>query len=386
MNLHARWSLLLAACLLALPGCTFTTDGQSKATAARAAVSTELPGVDLSPLTEQQRREALELFQTAPCDCGCGMTIAVCRTDDPDCARSPELAADVIRRMAEGESVDEAAVAVFYRAGENELVFDVPVGDTFFDGPENATVTLVTFLDHQCPFCVKFHPTLDALRQEFPDDLRVVYKQRPLYNHFWAMTAAEAVLAAGAQGKFLEMDHLLFARHGEMQELLNSKALKMRKPSLDQEVQRDLFLEFAAELDLDVERMRRELEDRTYKAQVQAESAQAVAVGATGTPSSFVNGRYIRGAKPLELFRREVQKEVEWARSGQRPDFPEGTDVSQLLAAKPADPVPTPAPQPRRAAVQPEEEVLVFDVPVGKTIAVGPPDATVTLISFLDYQ
>jgi hypothetical protein len=51
---------------------------------------------------------------------------------------------------------------------------------------------------------------------------------------------------------------------------------------------------------------------------------------------------------------------------------------------RPSDPEPTP--KPRRAAVQAEEKVLVFDVPVGKTFTIGPPDAAVTLISFLDYQ
>ena len=40
----------------------------------------------------------------------------------------------------------------------------------------------------------------------------------------------------------------------------------------------------------------------------------------------------------------------------------------------------------RRPAAGTDDPVLVFDVPVGKTFSVGPPDAPVTLISFLDYQ
>jgi protein-disulfide isomerase len=339
----------------------------------------------MGSLTPEQRREALKLFQESPCDCG--RTIAVCRLEDSDCSRSPELAASVIRLMAEGKTVDQAATAVFYRAGANEMVYDVPVGDSFFDGPEGATVTLITFLGYQCPYSVRVHPTLQRLRQEFGNNLRVVYKQRPLRNHYWSMVASEAVLAAGAQGRFLEMSLLLFARQEEIEDLLNSKAIKMNRPTLDQDVQRELFIDFAAELGLDVDRVRRELEDRIYKAQIEAESAQAVRVGAKGTPSSFVNGRYIRGAKPFELFRREVQKEIDWARTDSRPIFPTGTDVAQERAAVSAPkPAPKSAPTPKRAAVQAEEKVLVFDVPVGKTFSIGPPDAPVTLISFLDYQ
>ena len=208
----------------------------------------------------------------------------------------------------------------------------------------------------------------------------MVYKQRPLPNHYWAKVASEAVLAAGAQGKFLEMDGLLIARQEDIQNLLNDKALDMGHPKHDQEVQREVFIELAAGLGLDVDHVRRDLENRTYQAQSEAESTEAVRVGAKGTPSTFINGRYIRGAKPLELFRREVQKEINWARSGNRPAFPTGNDVAQQR------PAPKPAPTPKPAAVQAKQKELVFDVPVGETVSIGPPDATVTLISFLDYQ
>ena len=154
MSIPVRLSLLLVACLLALSGCSGTAEGLSEGAGATpsptaSAELTDLPGVDMSSLTPEQRRQALKLFQESTCDCSCGMTIAVCRVDDPDCGRSPELAADVIRLMAEGKTVDQAAAAVFHKAAASEMVFDVPVGETFFDGPPDAAVTLITFLDYQ---------------------------------------------------------------------------------------------------------------------------------------------------------------------------------------------------------------------------------------------
>ena len=154
MNFPMRWSLLLVASVIALAGCSGSAEGRSEesgrtSNAAASAELKDLPGVDMSSLTPEQRRQALKLLQESLCDCSCGMTIAVCRVDDPGCGRSPELAASVIRLMAEGKTVDQAAEAVFHKAGANEMVFEVPVGETFFDGPQDATVTLITFVDYQ---------------------------------------------------------------------------------------------------------------------------------------------------------------------------------------------------------------------------------------------
>ena len=132
-----------------------------------------------------------------------------------------------------------------------------------------------------------------------------------------------------------------------------------------------MFIDLAAQLDVDVDQVRRDLENQTYRPQVVAETAEAVRVGASGTPASFINGRYLSGAKPFEAFRQEIQKEIDWARSGNRPSFEKGTNVAQLKGGG--------------GSAGPAKK-MVFDVPVGETFFVGPPRATVTLISFLDYQ
>ncbi len=159
--------------------------------------------------------------------------------------------------------------------------------------------------------------------------------------------------------------------------MLRDKSIEMGKPNQlrSEDVQREVFIELGAQLGLDVGQVRHDLENQTFRPQVEAETAEAVRVGARGTPASFVNGRYIRGAKPFEMFRREVQKEIDWARNGNRPSFQTGSDVARQRPTQPA-PAPTPS----------QGKEMVFDVPVGETFFVGPPRATVTLVSFLDYQ
>jgi thiol-disulfide isomerase/thioredoxin len=61
--------------------------------------ATQLPGVDLSKLTPEQRTVALHKFNAESCTCGCGYTLAQCRVLDRDCAVSKEATAKVIEAL-----------------------------------------------------------------------------------------------------------------------------------------------------------------------------------------------------------------------------------------------------------------------------------------------
>lgn len=72
-------------------------------------------------------------------------------------------------------------------------------------GPENAKVTLIEYSDLECPFCKRFHPTLLAALQEYPNDVRWVYRHFPLDGlHQKARGEALASECAAGQGKFWE--------------------------------------------------------------------------------------------------------------------------------------------------------------------------------------
>ncbi|MGB1277403.1 MAG: DsbA family protein, partial [Nannocystaceae bacterium] len=69
-------------------------------------------------------------------------------------------------------------------------------------GPDDALVTIVEYSDFQCPYCEKVVPTINQIKEAYPNDVRVVFRQRPLGMHPQARPAAQAVLAAHRQGKF----------------------------------------------------------------------------------------------------------------------------------------------------------------------------------------
>ena len=96
-------------------------------------------------------------------------------------------------------------------AEDPNKIYTMPVGSSPFKGPKDAKVTVVMFQDFQCPFSNRSQPTVKQLMELYPDKVKLVFKNFPLNFHKEAEVAAEAALAAGAQGKFWEMHDKIFA-------------------------------------------------------------------------------------------------------------------------------------------------------------------------------
>jgi thiol-disulfide isomerase/thioredoxin len=64
-----------------------------------AANATELPGVDLTGLTPEQKKTALHRLNAESCTCGCGLTLSQCRVNDTECPFSTKLAAQVVKEV-----------------------------------------------------------------------------------------------------------------------------------------------------------------------------------------------------------------------------------------------------------------------------------------------
>jgi protein-disulfide isomerase len=120
--------------------------------------------------------------------------------------------------------------------------------------------------------------------------VRFVWKHLPLDIHKDAPAAHLASVAAQKQGKFWEFHDKLFA---------NQRAIKM-----------DNLKQYAQELGLDMARFDKDMLDAKNKKLVDTDMAEAAAMGLTGTPGFFVNGRYLRGAKPFADFAKLINAEL----------------------------------------------------------------------------
>jgi protein-disulfide isomerase len=169
-------------------------------------------------------------------------------------------------------------------------VYPVKPGDAPAKGPANAPLVLVVFSDFQCPFCKRVEPTLAELEKHYAGKVRVVWKNFPLPFHNNAEPAAEAAMAADAQGKFWPMHDRLFDHNSALD-----------RESLEND---------AAAIGLDLPRFRADLDAGRYKARIEADKQEGSELGVVGTPAVFINGRKIAGAYPFETFQKIADAEL----------------------------------------------------------------------------
>jgi thiol-disulfide isomerase/thioredoxin len=68
---------------------------------ANGAQAIDIPGVELSKLSPVKRTEALQKLNAQSCTCGCDLTVARCRVDDPTCGVSLPLARQIVQQVAD---------------------------------------------------------------------------------------------------------------------------------------------------------------------------------------------------------------------------------------------------------------------------------------------
>ena len=198
-------------------------------------------------------------------------------------------AKDVYAHIIEKGETPNAARARQADAAAAVRKVDAPADSPSF-GPQFAKVTIVEWSDFQCPFCSRAAPTVEKLRETYGKDVRFVFRNYPLPNHANARIAAQAAMAANAQGKFWQMHDQLFA---------NQQALD--RASLDKT---------AEKVGLDMARFARDIDSPKVQAQIEADVAAANAAGIRGTPTLFVNGRPVSGAPAWEQFKAEIDAEI----------------------------------------------------------------------------
>ncbi len=242
-----------------------------------------LAGVDFSGLSKPQRDAVLAVIRTEPCACGCSMKVAECRVKDPACGVSRRLAAFAVRSASSGKNEAAIRTELDKYAKEPPPVLEPPVKLSIagapFKGAANARVTIVEFSDFQCPYCAKAAIEAAQVVQKYPNNVKLVFKQFPLEDHSQAALAAEASLAAQAQGKFWQLHDKMYANF--------------------RTINRARIFAWATEVGLDVNKLKADLDSHKYAARVKAEEQEGEVAGVEGTPTFFINGKRFNGVFEL---------------------------------------------------------------------------------------
>ncbi|HTK03951.1 MAG TPA: thioredoxin domain-containing protein [Candidatus Eisenbacteria bacterium] len=162
-------------------------------------------------------------------------------------------------------------------------------------GPKNAEITLFEYSDFQCPFCQRFHPTMEQLMNapEYKGKLRWVYRHYPLSFHPNAMPAANASECASEQGKFWEFADELFKGQDSLSDAF--------------------YGQLADKLKLNRSKFDACYSAKKYQAKITADQASGTTAGVTGTPGTIIlakdgSKQLVPGAVPYEQLKAMVDQ------------------------------------------------------------------------------
>jgi protein-disulfide isomerase len=222
-------------------------------------------------MTPRERKSwsALVSDLLAPCP-AVPVPIAQCIQEKRPCGACLQGARWVARAVREGASSDQIRHAYKDRF-DPASVKVLPVDGSPTQGPDDAPVTIVEFADFECPHCREAVGQIDAVLAAHPGKVRLVYKSYTLPFHVHGEPAARAAIAAGVQGKFWEMEHLLFERQQNLEDA-------------------DL-VRYAQMLKLDMGHWKADRDSAAAKDRVQKDHTLGEELKLKGTPTIYVNGR-----------------------------------------------------------------------------------------------
>ena len=279
------------------------------------------------------------------------VSVAACSAAPSHPATAVSVSPSAIDAGPAYASEDNAAVPIF--------------ADDATWGARLAPVTIVAFEDFQCPFCSRAAQTLTKVQEEFgPEKIRVVFKNLPLPFHQKARpaaAAAEGVRALGGNDAFWKFYASAFSEQRDLSP--ESYAKWATAAGVDGAAITTGSSAWDAKIDRDLETAKK--------------------LGIDGTPTFAVNGRFVVGAQPLDVFEKTVNEELakaaKVAQSGVAPDAVYATIAAVNLKEEMAE----------AAKHQDDEEkpdTNVYKLPIGKSPVLGAKDAVVTIVEFSDFQ
>lgn len=239
-----------------------------------------LEGIDTGSLTPREKREWSTYVSEflSPCP-SVPAAIAQCVQEKRDCDRCLPAAKYVMKGVKDGMTREQIEKSYKNRFDADKIK-SVPIDGSPTKGSEAAAITIVEFADFQCPHCAQFAPLIDKIAESRKNDVRFAYKFYVLGKFPNSENAARAAIAAGKQGKFWEMHHLIFANQE-----------RLEQQGLDQ---------MAKELGLDVSRFHADMQSPETADRIAKDRKLGEDLKIEGTPTLFINGRQFDGHQDLD--------------------------------------------------------------------------------------
>lgn len=148
-------------------------------------------------------------------------------------------------------------------------------------GKADAKVKITEYADFQCPACGFMYTILKDIKQKYPNNVAITFKNFPLTQiHQNALYGAKAAEAAGKQGKYFEMHDVLFEKQADWSTGTPANA-KTKVES------------YAQALGLDIVKFNADINSKEIADKIKADLNEGKKAKITGTPTLFINGEKI---------------------------------------------------------------------------------------------
>jgi protein-disulfide isomerase len=161
-------------------------------------------------------------------------------------------------------------------------------------GAADAPVTLVEFLDPECESCAAFSPVVKKILKDNDGKIRLVVRYMPLHPN--SLRAATLTEAAGEQGKYWQMQEMLFQKQPEWGTKHGPPSATAPPPDIDA-----LFEKYAMELGLDLAKINSAVASNRFQEKLQRDLKDGQNLGVRQTPTFFVNGRKLARFSEADL-------------------------------------------------------------------------------------
>jgi 2-hydroxychromene-2-carboxylate isomerase len=287
-----RW-LITGAALIAAYACTRIFSRTQPAQAAPAPTANAVadkagspsgddtsppPGIDLGKLDEFERKVFYRVVNRESSACGKGHSLIYSVKHDSAC-RASFYAVRYVAHLVDSGFTDSEIGEKLEKRFRTPRFPRIDVSTAPAKGNASGRVTVVEFVDYECPHCKHAQALMRQVVEEYPKDIKMYFKHFPLSSHANARLAAEGAVAAHKQGKFWPFNEKVWANSESLTPAVLEKAAK--------------------EVGLDVARWRADLESDAVKSQVQADKSEGNDLGVLATPSIYINGR--KYEDPLEI-------------------------------------------------------------------------------------
>ena len=251
--------------------------------------TTAPPGIDLGKLDDFERKVFFRVVNRESSACGKGHSLLHSAKHDTGC-RASFYAVRYVAHLVDSGFTDSEIGEKLEKRFRSPRAPRIDVSLAPVKGNASGRITVIEFVDYECPHCKHAQALMRQVVEEYPKDIKMYFKHFPLSSHANARLAAEGAVAAHKQGKFWPFNEKVWANSENLTPAVLEKAAK--------------------EVGLDVARWRADIESDAVKGQVQADKSEGNDLGILATPSIYINGRKYEDPLEIASFKDWIDEEL----------------------------------------------------------------------------